>query len=231
MAICPKVANGDIVRVTRLDNCGAPVEGADNAFVQDCWPSVAMAPNVQAGADIELTAANGSQCGFKRGRPSFRGFDLTFQFFAASPEFIELLTGSPLVLDFNGDAVGWDDCDVVGDFAFEVWADVLGEECPDDSDGVWFYLLLPWVGNGRLSWDGTINDGGVTFEVTGNTRDLGRWSLGPWDVMAADAEGTAGPLLTEIGAGCHRRAFRTTIAPPTAACETVLVPANNEPVS
>jgi hypothetical protein len=230
MAICPKIVNGDIVRATRVDNCGAPVEGAGNAFVDDCWPSAAMASNVQAGTDITLRAANGSICAFKRGKPGFRGFDLTFQFFNASPEFVELLTGSPLVLDHAGDPIGWEDCDVVGNFAFEIWADIAGEECPDDSEGIWFYLLLPWVSNGRLG-DITINDGGVTFEMTGNTRDQGRWSLGPWDVVAQDVAGTPGPLLTEIGDDCHRRVFQTTIAPPTAACETVTVPANNTPAS
>lgn len=225
---CPKLAEGDVVRLTRVDDCGAPVEGADNAFVDDCWASVLMAPNVEAGTDIDFRSMSGRSCGFKRGRPSFRGFDITGEFFSASPEMIELITGNPVYLDYNGDPIGWDDCaDFDGNFALEVWQNVVGEECPtDDSDGVWFYWLLPWIENGVLG-DVSVNQEGVTFSITANTKADGQWSGGPWDVQAADADNTPGPLLEAIGSGCHRRGFMTTITPPTAVCDYVTVPANN----
>lgn len=231
MANCPKLAEGDVVRVTRVDSCGVPVEGYDNAFVDDCWASVLMAPNIEAGTDVDFRSMSGRSCGFKRGCPSFRGFDLTGEFFSASPEMIEILTGSPLVLDFNGDPVGWTDCSVActSGFALEIWQNVVGEECPTDgSDGLWFYWLLPWVTNGVLG-DVTVNQEGVTFSLTGNTRASGGWSLGPWDVVDNDGAGAAGPLLAELGSDCHRLGQLVTITPPTAACEYVFVPANNEP--
>lgn len=233
MASCPKLAEGDLVRVTRVDSCGAPVEGAGNAFVDDCWASVAMAPNVQAGTDIDFRAMSGQSCGFKRGCPSFRGFDITGSFFSASPEMIEMLTGNPVYEDYNGDAIGWDDCSVActAGFALEVWQNIVGEECPTDgSDGLWFYWLLPWISNGVLG-DITVGQEGVTFTLTGNTRANGSWSLGPWDVQAQDAMNTPGPLLEVIGGDCHRRGFLTNISPPTADCSAILVPENNVPVS
>lgn len=224
---CPKLAEGDVVRITRVDDCGAPVEGASNAFVDDCWASVLMAPNVETGTDIDFRNMSGVSCGFKRGCPSFRGFDLTGEFFSASPEMIEILTGNPVYDDFAGDPIGWDDCSVACNtgFGLEIWQNVVGEECPaGDVDGQWFYWLLPWVTNGVLG-DVTVNNEGVTFSFTGNTRASGRWYFGPWDVQAQDAGGTAGPLLTSIGSTCHRRGFLTTVAPPTAACDYVTVPA------
>jgi hypothetical protein len=229
---CPKLAEGDIVRITRVDDCGAPVEGADNAFVDDCWASVLMAPNVEAGTDIDFRAMNGRSCGFKRGCPSFRGFDLTGEFYSASPEMIEILTGNPVYEDFNGDPVGWDDCSIAcaSGFALEIWQNVVGEECVVGEEGQWFYWLLPWFSNGVLG-DVTVGQEGVTFSLTGNTRASGGWSLGPWDVQDNDGDGTAGPLLTVVGTDCHRRGFLTTIAPPTAACSYVTVPANNTPGS
>jgi hypothetical protein len=229
---CPKLAEGDVVRVTRVDECGAPVEGSDNAFVDECWASVAMAPNVEAGTDISFKAMNGRQCGFKRGCPTFNGFDLTGGFFSASPELIDILTGNSVYNDFNGDPIGWDDCQVACNtgFALEIWQNVIGEECAEDTTGQWFYWLLPWVTNGVLG-DVTVNAEGVTFSLTGNTRAGGGWSLGPWDVQAADAENTPGPLLEVIGSECHRRGFVSTIEPPTAACTWISVPQNNEPVS
>jgi hypothetical protein len=229
MASCPKLAEGEVVRITRVDDCGHAVEGADNAFADDCWASVLMSPNVEAGTDIDFRSFSGRSCAFKRGCPSFRGFDLTGTFFSASPEMIEILTGNPVYLDYNDEPIGWDDCSVAcrGGFALEIWQNVVGEECPEgDADGLWFYWLLPWVTNAVLG-DVTVSQEGVTFTLTANTRAGGRWEFGPWDVQAADANNTPGPLLTDVGADCHRRGFLTTISPPTAACSYVTVPATN----
>ena len=38
--------------------------------------------------------------------------------------------------------------------------------------------------------------------------------MGPYDVLAQDAAGTAGPMLAPLGQDCHRRILITTIAPP-----------------
>lgn len=228
MANCPKIAEGDVVRITRVDSCGNPDAGADNGFVDDCWASVLMAPNVQQGTDVDFTSFNGRSCGYKRGCPTFRGFDITGQFFSASPEMVEILTGNPVYLDYNGDPIGWDDESVActAGFALEVWQNVVGEDCPTEGDGLWFYWLLPWLTNGMLG-DVTVNQEGVNFTITANTRANSNWSLGPYDVQAQDAGNTAGPLLEPIGSGAHRRGFLTTITPPTAACDYIVVPANN----
>lgn len=230
---CPKLAEGEVVRITRVDSCGAPVAGAGNAFVDDCWATAKMTPNIEAGTDIDFKAMSGRSCGFKRACPTFRGFDIEGTFFSASPEMIELLTGNPVYLDFNGDPIGWDDCSVAcsSGFALEIWQNIVGEECSaDNPDGLWMYWLLPWISNGVLG-EIEVANAGVTFTLTGNTRASGAWSLGPWDVQAADVSNTPGPLLEVIGSDCHRRAFLTTITPPTAGCDAVSVPANNTPVS
>jgi hypothetical protein len=221
---CPKLAEGDVVRITRVDDCGAPVEGADNAFVDDCWASVLMAPNVEAGTDIDFRSMSGRSCGFKRGCPSFRGYDLTGTFFSASPEMIEILTGNPVYLGFDDEPIGWDDCSVAcsGGFGLEIWQNIVGEDCPAEGDGLWFYWLLPWVTNGVLG-DVTIGQEGVTFSLTANTRANSSWGTGPWEVQAADVDNTPGPLLTALGSDCHRRGFVTSVAPPTAACAYVPV--------
>lgn len=229
MAVCPKLAEGDIVRITRVGDCGGPVTGPDNAFVDDCWASIVMAPNVEDGTDIDFRAMNGRSCGFKRGCPSFRGYDITARFFSASPKLIEIMTGNPVYLDANGDPVGWDDCSIAcgQGFALEIWQNVIAE-CPEEGsgDGLWFYWVLPWVTNGILG-DIEIGQEGVTFELTGNTRAGGQWGVGPWDVQVNEdtPSPVIGPMLTPVGPSCHRRGFLTSVAPPTAACDYVTVPA------
>jgi hypothetical protein len=220
---CPLIANLDTVRVTRVDSCGRPVCGEDNGFVFDCLASVAMNPNVEDGDDVSYKAANGRSCGFKRGCPTFNGYDVEINFFSVSPEFLEITTGNPVVFDYAGKPVGYDDCSLQcnSGFALELWAEVLGSDaCAADGtgDGAWIYFLLPWISNGQLG-DLEIGAEAVTLQLTGATRAGGGWGVGPYDVVATDAAGTAGPLLTPLGAACHRRTMVTTIAPPEPVCE------------
>lgn len=195
---CPLIANANasVARVTRVDGCGRPVCGDDSGFVFDCFASLSMARNVEEGTDVEYRAANGRVCGFKRGCPSFRGFDVTLNFFAVSPEFIEITTGQPVVYGFDGvTPIGYDDCSIQcnSGYARELWAEVLGEDVfPEEAtgDGAWIYFLLPWLANGQLG-DIEVGSEAATLTLTGATRAGGRWGVGPYDVMPIDAAGTA----------------------------------------
>lgn len=223
---CPLIANLDTVRVTRVDACGRPVCGDDNGFVFDCLASVAMNPNTDDGDDVSYKAANGRQCGFKRGCPTFNGYDVEVNFFSVSPEFLEITTGNPVVYDYAGKPIGYDDCSLQcnSGFALELWAEVLGEDvcATGGSGGAWIYFLLPWVTNGILG-DLEVGSEAVTLQLTGATRAGGGWGTGPYDVIAKDAAGTPSPLLTPLGATCHRRTMVTTIAPPNPVCDYVPV--------
>ncbi|MFF2964226.1 hypothetical protein ACFVT1_36285 [Streptomyces sp. NPDC057963] len=214
----PLIANASTFRVTRVDGCGRPVCGPDNAYVTDCFASLAMNANIEDGEDITFKAANGRQCGYKKGCPTLNGYDIELVFYQASPELIELMTGSPVFYDYAGRPIGWDDCSIAcrAGFAMELWADILGEDvCPeeDTGEGAWQYFLMPWVSNGIIG-DLELANEAVNFTLTGSTRSGGRWGVGPYDVMAQDAAGTPGPMLTPLGPTCHRRPFITTIAPP-----------------
>ncbi|MFI1954799.1 hypothetical protein ACH437_23625 [Streptomyces xinghaiensis] len=213
----PLISNAATVRITRVDGCGRPVCGEDSAYVTDCFASVAMAANIEEGQDITFTAANGRQCGYKRGCPTLNGYDLTFRFFQASPELIEIMTGSPVYFDYAGQPIGFDSCSIPCNtgFALEVWTDVLGEDvCADEAaEGAWVYFLLPWVTNGIIG-DLELANEAVNLELTGATRAGGRWGTGPYNVQAQDAAATPGPMLTPLGPTCHRRMFITNIAPP-----------------
>ncbi|MFI1956948.1 hypothetical protein ACH46L_03405 [Streptomyces althioticus] len=221
---CPLIANADVMRVTRLDRCGNPVCGEENGFVFDCFASLAMNNVSDDGEDIEYRSANGKICGFKRGCPTFKGFDVQANIFSVSPELIEILTGNPVYLGWDGKPIGFDTCSVKCDtgFALELWAEVLAEECAPGAEGQWIYFLLPWVTNGMLG-DLEIGAEAVTMQVTGSTRAGGSWGVGPYDVQPIDAAGTPGKMLTPLDSSCHRRTFITTVAPPEPGCDYVPV--------
>jgi hypothetical protein len=182
-----------------------------------------MNANVEDGEDVEYKAANGRVCGFKRGCPSFKGYDIELNFFSVSPELIEIATGNPVVYGFDGKPIGYDDCSIRcnSGFALELWAEVLGEDVCDaegSGDGSWIYFLMPWVTNGMLG-DLEVGSEAASLTLNGATRAGGGWGRGPYDVLAQDKAGTPGQLLTPLGSTCHRRTMVTTVRPPEPTCD------------
>lgn len=213
------IANASTIRATRVDGCGRYVCGDDNAYVTDCFASLAMNANVEDGTDVTFTAANGRQCGFKKGCPTLNGYDIELVFFQAAPELVDLMTGQPIVYGWDGKPIGWDDCSIscTAGFALELWADILGDDLCDNPNatGSWQYFLMPWLTNGQIG-DLELANEAVNFTLTGSTKAGGKWGSGPYDVMAQDAANTPGPMLTPVGPKCHRRSFTTTVEPPLA---------------
>jgi hypothetical protein len=184
-----------------------------------------MSANIDEQDDILYRAANGSLCGVKRGCPTLLGYDLEFNFFQVSPELTDVLTGNPVVLDFAGEPVGNDDCTIQCDrgFAIELWSELIAPVCDTTGAQRYLYTLIPWVTNAYIS-DLEIGSEQVTFQLVGSSRAGGAWGVGPYDVVAADAINTPGPMLTPLGPTCHRRMQITTIAPPVPSCEYQVVP-------
>ncbi|AMD42763.1 major tail protein [Streptomyces phage Xkcd426] len=224
---CDLIANLDVVRVTKVDNCGLPLVG-ENAFVSECVASVAMNPNIDEQDDVIYRAANGSLCGVKRGCPSLLGYDLEFNFYQVSPQMTDVLTNQPVVVDNLGEPVGFDSCNIncQGGFALEFWTELVGQNCTTTGAQRYLYTLIPWVTNAYLS-DLEIGSEAVTFQLVGSSRAGGRWGEGPYNVVLnGAAPGTPGPMLTPLGATCHRRMQITTVAPPVPdpACDYATVP-------
>lgn len=211
---CDLIANADIVRVTKIDQCGTPIPGP-NAFVAECFASLAMNPNVDEQDDITYRAANGTLCGVKRGCPTFLGYDLEFNFFQVSPQLIDILTGNPIVMDFAAVPVGNDDCNIqcARGFALELWSELISPTCSVSGNQRFLYTLIPWVTNAYIS-DLEIGSEQVTFQLVGSSRAGGSWGVGPYPVVPVDVANTPGPMLTPLGQTCHRRMQITSIAPP-----------------
>ena len=221
---CDLIANADVVRVTKLDQCGRPIAGL-NSFVSECVASLAMNPNIDEQDDVIYRAANGSLCGVKRGCPTLLGYDLEYNFFQVSPELTDVLTGNPVVMDFAGTPVGNDDCAIQCDrgFAIELWSELIGATCTATGFQRYLYTLIPWVTNGYVN-DLEIGSEQVTFQLGGASRAGGQWGTGPYNVVATDAANTPGRMLTPLGNTCHRRMQITTIQPPVPSCDYQTVP-------
>lgn len=196
-------------------------------MVTSCIATLAMNPNIDTQDDVIYRAANGSLCAYKAGCDTLLNYNIELNIQAYSPNFLSVLTGGPEVVDSAGEVIGHDDCNVscVAGYALEFWAELIDPTCSTATGRRWLYGLLPWINNSYIA-DLELGAEAVTFQLNGKTRAGGAWGVGPYNVQAG-AGGVAGPMLTPLGATCHRRFMITTVQPPTPSCDNVPVP---EPV-
>lgn len=222
---CLKPFRGKVMRVTKLDACGAPVEGTTSTVVSDGFVSIEQRAVFRDPDEYEVVNANGALCLNERSQAQLKWIELTINLCSVDPEMINIMTGSPLVLDdtpVTPNTVGFRTREnVAGYFALEAWTDLGGQPC---SGGVtkYGYILLPFIVDGVLG-DITLENGPVSFSVTqARTKNNSPWGTGPYNVrIEQDGTPADAPLLTAINALDHRHIQMTTLAPPTSACGAV----------
>jgi hypothetical protein len=211
------------MRATLLDVCRAVDPGPCSTIVSDGFVSIAITANIDEGTAVEQKNARGNLCINRPARPKIKNYSVTVNFCGVDPDMYAMFSGQDVVLDANGDAIGFN-VDVEKDtsqahVALEAWSEIPGSVCSTGvtgADGVWGYTLLPALQNGVVG-DFTIEDGAVNFSVSGMVTVNNAWDVGPYDVML-DGTGTPGPLLEAMTPGSHLRVFRTEVAPPDVAC-------------
>jgi hypothetical protein len=209
------------MRVTRLDNCCTPLApGAPCAsLVTKGLVSVQYSPEIAEPEEIELRNGSGEICVTDPGCPEVKWWNLQMNFCGVDPDLFEFTTGSPMVLDWKGDAVGNRlqgnvTCDT--SFAVETWTDLPQEQCADGLKE-YGYFLVPCVTGGVLG-EFTVQNDALTMQINARSRAGSGWGHGPYAVDQQDAAGTAGPLITPIGPKDHLDLHKTTIAPPEPVC-------------
>jgi hypothetical protein len=225
------LVRGRTMRVTAVDGCCAPKYGEeDSQVVSEGFVSVALTAQINEPEEILVTNAAGKTCVRDPGCPEFQGYGVEITFCEVSPCLFSIVTGQPVVLDTNGDIVGFrmnskvSVCDT--GFALEVWMGVPGVACSGDA-GAFGYLLLPCLQGGVIG-DFTIENAAITFTVTGaNTKDGNGWGTGPYDVVD-DGAGGAGPLPDPLDVDDHLYAIFTTVSPPVPTDGCIAVPAAGE---
>lgn len=220
-SICHSPIQGTRMRVTRLDDCGAPVEGDCSTVVSKGFISVAMTDNVEAPDEFKVKNAGGEYC-FPpiRTRPLLNWIETAIQFCQVDPELFGLVTGSPVITDDDTpvNSIGFatdSDTYASAKFGLEVWTNLADAAC-SPSGARYGYLLLPFLKEGTVG-DITIENGPMNFTVNAITAAGTEWGVGPYDVVL-DSAGNPSPLLTALPATRHRQWMLTQLAPPEASC-------------
>ena len=224
MTECASLSRGRMMRLTRLDECGVPVEGECSTLVSDGFILVTSTPNYQDPEEIQQANANGAMCVDDQSDPALRWVDLNIQFCRVDPDAVNIITNDPLVLNdaaVTPETVGWRlDSALTGtaNFALELWSGVPNQTCPASGFALYGYWLWPWVRQARWG-EKSVQNGALNLDFTARTQAGGTWGVGPYNVRR-DAATPFGPepLLTAIGATTHEHFEFTYLAPPESAC-------------
>lgn len=219
---CYSMVRGRRMRVTVLDECGAPpAEGTPNSMaVTKGFVSVAVEVDVEDGDEFIVKNADGDLCINSRSRDQIKRLNLTMEFCQVDPGLFSAITGVELELDAapGADVAGFrlKEGALETNFALEVWSGIPNTECVPGQALPSVYNLFPYVTNGILQGY-TIENDAATFEITAWTQGGSGWGVGPYNVIR-DGMGNPSPLLVPIDATTHLVQRRTTVAPPAAVC-------------
>lgn len=182
---CASPIQGTLMRIVRLDECGAPVTGDGAQVVTEGFVQVAVTQQYQDGTEYILRNAKGELCVNDVGADQFQRSDLSIQFCSVDPDIVGLITGTSIVTTgapVTGTGFWVTEGEVTARFSLEVWQGVAGEACvPGESVGQSVYWAFPNVGAGRFN-DFTISDGVLEWSLAGKTKAASPvWGTGPGD--------------------------------------------------
>ena len=209
-----KSVKGKVVRLTRLDACGNIVVGSCSTVVSECFVSVTLSPEIEAGEDFLQKSAWGDLCINDRDADRIRWYNVTIEFAEINPDALDIIGNTTPIIE-SGNTIGtWIGTETSDNsaFALEVWTKRTGVDCVTGSGQEWGYFVLPYIRNGRVEGDITIENGTLTMSVMGMAFPApANWGLGPYD---------ADPIAVPMPAGELLGVAVTTVQPPadTAGC-------------
>lgn len=219
-AICASPIKARILRVTKLDACGAPVTGASSAVVTTKgFVSVSSSPQYEDGTEYVQKNANGELCVNDIDPPSFKRLDLEMIWCVMDPDLFVFMGGDRLLTTgapVTGTGVVFGEGESTVHYSIELWQPVSGTAACDAA-GVQRYVYWAFlnVTNSRIG-DFTFENGAFNFTTSGQTKSASPlWGTGP-----ASTDWIEQP----VELGDHYLFNITTTPPPTnEACGAVLL--------
>lgn len=224
VAQCHSVVRAPAARVTRLGPCGEILDTGCDYATTSSFVNITLTKVMQERQDAFLLNANGDSCVDKPKAPFLRWYEVSIEFCEVDPELFNIVSAEPLILDDSlvPEAIGWctlPDSPSASNFALEFWTGSEDDGCEGD-DVVYGYGRLPRITQGMIG-DVTIQNGVITFTVTGITRPGNQWGEGPYNVIINQTGPNAGFPTNELVAlnpNAHKCFSWTTLAPPPGVC-------------
>lgn len=217
---CMRFARGHMARFTRLNECGAPVEGECSVVVTKGIVTAEFSPQTSEGNAIEVRNMAGELCHSDPACVDLTSVQVTLNFCDVDTDLFAIMTGKDPVAGADGDGIGFYmgkiRCDV--GFALELWLGVKAgdSQCGVDGAVEYGYQLIPYISSGVIG-DYTVGDDAITFNMTAQAKFDSPWGVGPYDVI--DVGDGPGPLPEPFpGETEYGLVVRTTVPPPEPEC-------------
>lgn len=187
-------------------------------MVSDSFINLSLTAELEEPDEFTVKLANGKLCINEIGCATLKRYTVEVSLCNADPDLFEIISGVTKVLSFNGDVVGYEVDENLGNcntrFSLEFWTRVPSDQCSDPSGFTQYvYWLLPCLQNGRVG-DVTIENGPLEFTLTADAIPSHEWAKGPYNVVSQDVLNTPGKLIAAIGCKTALHVQITTIAPP-----------------
>lgn len=195
-----KSIKGNVVRLTRLNACGDPIVGSCSTVVSECFISVTLSGEFEAGTEFVQKSAWGELCISDKDPDVLKRVNVSMQFAELNPDALDIMTDSNTVT-FSGSAIGstWGTAMNSGAFALEVWTKASGAAC-NAALPQWGYFLVPFIKNGKVDGDLTIQNDVLTVSIMGeafpapddgtgkSTWDVSPYTPNPFNVTFPELE-------------------------------------------
>lgn len=195
-AECISPVQGTRARITRLDQCGAPVLGAGSVIVFDGFIEVAVSPQYEDGVEYRLRKANGQLCVNADGDDQFLRDDVDIRFCAINPDAVVITTGQELIATgspVTGTGFWVKEGALTARWGLEVWS-----ADPETCTGLqarYAYWAWPHLAAGRLS-DFTIQNDVIEWRIRAKSKAANTaWGNGP---------GTGTAYINQVPTDAHR---------------------------
>jgi hypothetical protein len=218
-AICVAPIKARVMRLIKVNECGAPVSGVGSAVsVFGGFISVAVSPQYEEGTEYIQKTANGDLCVNDKDPNELKRVNLTITLCTIDPDMIAIVTSERLLTTgapATGTGVAYGEGTLTGRYSLELWQPISGAgACAPGGLAQYMYWLFGNVGNTMVG-DWTFEQGVMTFNFTSETKSW--YTAWPTSIGAL----TTGLGTNVLLAGEHYLHNVTTVAPPTAVCGAV----------
>lgn len=177
-----KSYKGRRLRLTRLDECGAPAYGAAGSIVTGGFITVTIGREEEAGDETTQKNAWGELCISEKDPDVMKWANVSVQMCEIDPGVLDIMAGA-LPITSGTDTIGafFGQDAPIGGYAVEVWTKVAGIDACVAGAQEWGYVSVPNIKNGKLDGDFTIENGPLNITLAGQgfpaTAD---WGLTPY---------------------------------------------------
>lgn len=159
---------GDAIRITPL-NIDGTIDDAKPILTTSGFISASFGTEFEDGDEISEKAANGSVCIQYKADDSMTGVTFNLSLCSPDPEAAALLAGGDVILDEDGDVVGYSSPavgDLVGNpVAIEIWSKAIINGKPASGQPYWHWVF-PYV-RVRYEGDREFTNGALANEFSG----------------------------------------------------------------